>query len=144
MTFGALPDDLPGIPLLLRAARGSYASAIRDAIAAADLPALPTNGPFILGGLHADPSLYPELLRQRGRSIEKYQTVEKLFEAGYLVGSHESPELSEIGHDASHIVSEAIEQLTSSLNETLGEGGMKSFVAGLLFLIDDKESRREN
>jgi hypothetical protein len=143
VTFEALPDDLPGIPLLLRAARGSFAGAIRAAIAAAGMPALPTNGPFILGGLHADPTFYPELLGQRRRSIEKSQTIEKLFESGYLTGSKDSPELSELGHEASHVIYGAIDQLTTSLSEVLGDEGMKSFVTGLFFLMSNKESRRE-
>lgn len=41
MTSGGLPDDLPAIPLLLREARGSYASAIRVAIASVGLPEIP-------------------------------------------------------------------------------------------------------
>ncbi|MGC2486329.1 MAG: hypothetical protein WA359_08810 [Acidimicrobiales bacterium] len=144
MTFEALPDDLPGLPMLLRAARGSFASAIRVAMAAADMPALPTNGPFILGGLHADPDSLEQLVGQRRRSIEKYQTIDKLLEAGYLSGSHDDPVLTDRGHDAAHIIYGAIDGLTTSLNEWLGDDGMKSFVRGLLFLISDKQSREES
>lgn len=142
MSFGDLPDDLPAIPLLLRGARGSYASAIRAALAAAGLPELPTNGPFIIGGLHDGELSFSQLVGQRQKSIEKYRTVEKLRESGYLVGSEDFPILSELGHEAAHIVFGAIGQLTKSLNERLGDEGMKSFVKGMLFLISEKESRR--
>lgn len=141
MTFGDLPEDLPAIPLLLREARGSYAAAIRAAIASAGLPELPTNGPLIIGGLHDGELSFARLVGQRQKSIEKYKTVERLRESGYLVGPEDSPILSESGHEAAHIVYGAISQLTNSLKECLGEEGMKSFVRGMLFLISEKESR---
>jgi hypothetical protein len=141
VSFGELPNDLPGIPLLLREARGAYAGAIRVAIASAGLPELPTNGPLIVGGLHDGIVPFARLVEQRRKSIEKYRTVERLRESGYLVGPEDDPILSESGDEAAHIVFHAIEDLTSSLNECLGYEGMKSFVKGLLYLIGEKESR---
>jgi hypothetical protein len=141
VSFGDLPNDLPGIPLLLREARGAYAGAIRVAIASAGLPELPTNGPLIVGGLHDGTVPFARLVDQRRKSIEKYQTVQRLRESGYLVGPEDDPILSESGDEAAHIVFHAIEDLTSSLSECLGDEGMKSFVKGLLYLISEKESR---
>ncbi len=142
MTFGELPEDLPAIPLLLREARGSYAAAIRAAIASAGLPELPTNGPLIISGLHSGELSFTQLVNQRQKSIEKYRTIEQLRESGYLMGPEDSPILSEAGHEAAHIVSGAIGQLTSSLNECLGDDGMSSFVKGMLFLISEKDSHK--
>jgi hypothetical protein len=142
VTFGELPDDLPAIPLLLREARGSYAAAIRAAIASAGLPELPTNGPLIIGGLHDGELSVSQLVAQRQKSVEKYKTIERLRESGYLIGPEDSPVLSDSGHEAAHVVFGAISQLTSSLNECLGPEGMKSFVKGMLFLISEKDSRR--
>jgi hypothetical protein len=142
VTLGELPNDLPAIPLLLREARGSYAAAIRSAIASAGLPELPTNGPLIIGGLHDGELSLSQLVAQRQKSVEKYRTIESLRESGYLVGPDDSPLLSASGHEAAHIVFGAISQLTNSLNECLGDEGMKSFVKGMLFLISEKESRR--
>jgi hypothetical protein len=142
MSLGDLPDDLPAVPLLLREARGAYAGAIRAAIASAGLPELPTNGPLILGGLHDGELSFSKLVDQRRKSIEKYRTIEKLRESGYLVGPEDAPSLSESGDEAAHIVFHAIVELTSSLKECLGEEGMKSFIKGMLFLISEKESRR--
>jgi len=140
VSFDDLPDDLPAIPLLLREARGSYAAAIRAAIASAGLPELPTNGPLIIGGLHGGDVTFSQLVNQRRGSIEKYQTIERLRESGYLIGSAEDPILSESGHAAAHIVFDAIVALTNSLKECLGDDGMQSFVKGMLFLINEKES----
>jgi hypothetical protein len=141
VSFEDLPNDLPAIPLLLREARGSYAGAIRVAIASAGLPELPTNGPLILGGLHEGGLSFSQLVDQRAKSIQKYQTIERLRDSGYLVGPEDAPILSESGHEAAHIVFDAISQLTNSLSECLGDEGMKSFVKGMLFLISEKESR---
>ncbi len=138
MSTGALPDDLPGIPLLLRETRGVYSRAIRAGVDAAGLPSLPTNGPFILAGLHAGVP-YSDLVRERERSIEKFETVQRLRGAGYLEGPEDDPVLSERGHEAAHVVEDAIAQLTNSLQEHLGEVGMRSFVGGLLFLMSTKE-----
>jgi hypothetical protein len=142
MSFGELPDDLPAIPLLLREARGAYAGAIRVAIASAGLPELPTNGPLILGGLHDGALSFSQLVDQRRTSIEKYQTLERLRESGYLLGPDDAPILSESGDEAAHIVFEAIAGLTSSLKECLGDDGVRSFVKGMLFLISEKESTK--
>jgi hypothetical protein len=143
VSFGELPQDLPPIPLLLREARGVYAGAIRAAIAAAGLPELPTNGPLIVGGLHDGELSFSQLVSQRPRSIEKNQTIERLRESGYLVGPDDAPTLSKSGDEAAHIVFESITRVTTSLKETLGDEGFRSFVKGMLFLIGEKESMRE-
>ena len=44
-------DDEDPIPVLLRAARGSYAQAIRAQLAPEGIDDLPRNGPFVLGGM---------------------------------------------------------------------------------------------
>ena len=145
MTFEALPDDLPAIPILLRDARGAFAGAIATGLASAGLPALPTNGPLILRGLHEGGSL-TQLVTLRQRSIDRFQTIEKLREAGYLSGPEDDLVLSERGHQAAHVIFDAIRQLTTSLHDSLGDDGMRSFVKGLLFLSEEQhahESARE-
>lgn len=142
MVYGALPDDLPGIPLLLREARGAFTQAIRVALDSAGLPALPRNGPFIISGLHGGVAPV-QLIGQRRKSLESFQTMEKLRESGYVSGSDENLALTERGHEAAHVVYGAIEQLAASMNEHLGEEGMTSFVKGLLFLIEAKELSEE-
>jgi hypothetical protein len=144
VSLGDLPDDLPPVPLLLREARGVYAGAIRVAMRSAGLPELPTNGPLILGGLHDGELSFSQLVDQRRKSIEKYRTVEKLRESGYLSGPDDEPVLSELGDEAAHIVFQSIRSVTSSLKEHLGEEGFKSFVEGMLFLISEKDSTNES
>jgi hypothetical protein len=141
VSLGELPNDVPGIPLLLREARGAYAGATRAAIASAGLPELPANGPLMVGGLHDGAVPFSRLVDSRRKSMEKYQTVEKLRESGYLIGPDDDPVLSESGEEAAHLVIHAIDDLTSSLGEVLGDQGMKSFIKGLLYLINEKESR---
>jgi hypothetical protein len=143
VTFEALPSDLPSLPILLRDARSAFAGAIGAAILSAGLPPLPVNGPLIVGGLHEGGS-FEELVRMRQRSIEKFQTIEKLRESGYLAGAEEAPHLSDRGHQAAHVISEAIEHLTASLHERLGEAGMSSFVTGLLFLINEEHTTQSH
>jgi hypothetical protein len=74
--------------------------------------------------------------------MEKYQTLERLRDSGYLIGPEDAPVLSESGHRAAHVVVDAINDLTHSLSERLGDDGMRSFVTGLLFLNSEKESRQ--
>jgi hypothetical protein len=143
VSFGELPDDLPPVPLLLREARGVYATAIRVALRSAGLRELPTNGPLILGGLHDGELSFSQLVDQRRTSIEKYRTIERLRESGYLVGPDEAPILSESGDEAAHLVFESITGVTTSLKEHLGEEGFRSFIQGMLFLINEKDSMTE-
>jgi hypothetical protein len=133
--------DLPGIPLLLREARGAFAQEIRSSLVAAGLPALPVNGPLVLGGLHQGAVPFERLVGQRARSMQRNQTVEQLFASGYLEGPSAKPTLTNIGHEAAHVVMDAVQGLTDSLRDHLGEEGMRSFTQGLLYLTDVKESR---
>jgi hypothetical protein len=144
VSLGDLPDDLPAVPLLLRGARGSYAHAIRVAIASAGLPEVPPNGALILGGLHDGGLSFSQLVDQRRRSIEKYQTLERLHASGYLVGPDDDPTLSESGDEAAHAIFQAMSGLTESLKDYLGDEGFRSFVKGLLFLSNEKQSSGEN
>lgn len=139
-----LPEDLPGLPILLREARGSFALQIRIAIKAAGLPPLPKDGALVIGGLHNGFSEISLLLRQRGQSTEESPTLQRLFDEGYLEGDSNNPSLTEIGHEAAHIIREAVELLTQSLKEKLGEAGYEGFILGLLFLIEHKEKTEDN
>jgi hypothetical protein len=143
VAFEALPDDLPSIPLLLREARTAFGGVIRAAIESAGMPALPANGPLIIRGLHEEVPI-ALLVGQRRKSLERFETLEKLRESGFLTGSEDDPQLSELGHGAAHVILDAVSALTTALNEYLGEDGMKDFVRGLLFLINEKEAREEN
>jgi hypothetical protein len=132
--------EIPGIPILLREARGAYGAQIRSYIADANFPPLPLNGALILGGLHEGVVPFDQLVHQRRKSIERYRTIEQLFADGYLEGEAGSPILSPKGHEAAHIMFEAVSDLTESLEGELGVEGMQSFLRGMLFLIETKES----
>ncbi|MGD0054146.1 MAG: hypothetical protein ABSC34_01745 [Acidimicrobiales bacterium] len=142
MAVDDLLNDLPGIAILLREARGAYGAAIREAVALAGMQPLPVNGPLIVGGLHEGVP-FDRLVSQRRQSIVKYETIERLFEAGYLSGAADNPMLTESGHEVSHVMMEAVTTLTGELRARLGDDGMESFLVGLLYLIEVKESREE-
>lgn len=134
-------DTLLPVPILLREARGAFARRISDYIAAAQLPELPINGPLILGGLHIGEASFTELVASRRRSLERFGTIDRLFEAGYLEGPRDNPTLSDLGHHAAHVIQSAVGDLGAALHEHLGDDGAVQFVKGLHFLIADKQSR---
>ena len=140
MASEELTHELPGVPILLREARGAFAAEIRSYLAGAGLAPLPTNGALIVGALHEGTVPFNQLVNQRRSSIERSKTIERLFELEYLEGAREDPSLTETGHQAAHVVFEAVASLTESLRQHLGEAGMESFVSGLVILIDAKES----
>ncbi len=140
MDVDDLLKDLPGIATLLREARGAYGGAIRDAVTQSGMQPLPTNGALIVGGLHEGVP-FARLVGQRRQSIAKSETIEKLFEAGYLTGASDDPTLTESGHDVAHVVMESASNLTKKLRTHLGDDGMESFLVGLLYLIEAKETK---
>ena len=78
------PDQVV-IPALLRAARGSYGHAIRDALAAAGFDNVPRNGAYVLGGMANHGGTAPGLIRELGISKQAAsQLIDTLVLRGYL------------------------------------------------------------
>ena len=74
------------IPALLRAARGAYGAAVRQALAAADFEDMPSNGPYLLGSLARFGAPLGDIIRQLGVSKQAAgQLVDTLVLRGYLV-----------------------------------------------------------
>ena len=138
-----MAEELPPIPVLLKEARGAYAAAIRNNIAKHGLPPLPRDGAFVLGALH-NGLTFDVILRERGRSIEHHQSLERLLADGYLSQSDEDLILSTSGHEAAHVVAAAVSGLYEELELTLGEAGLQSFLKGLVTLIEIKESEESD
>jgi len=131
-------DDLP-LPVLLREARGAFGTVIRRAIDEADLPALPSDGAFILGGLHFEDVPVAQLIHQRARSMERNQTISRLVEAGYLADRDGELAITELGVQAAQVVAEAIGDLYHQLGHAVGEEGVETLRRALLALIEIKE-----
>jgi DNA-binding MarR family transcriptional regulator len=73
------------IPALLRAARGVYADAIAEHLAAAGFSDVPRNGPFVLGGLARYGEAVGGLVQDLGVSKQAAsQLVDTLVIRGYL------------------------------------------------------------
>ncbi|HEY5304218.1 MAG TPA: hypothetical protein VIJ86_09200 [Acidimicrobiales bacterium] len=137
-----MTDTLPPIAVLLKEARGAYGSAIRHELVTRGFDALPPNGAFFLGALHFEMPL-EAIMRERGRALEKGQTIDKLVDAGYVLDDDGLLSLSERGHECAHAVYDATSSLTNRLAEEMGDDGYAHFVAGLLTLIEMKEEAEE-
>ena len=134
-----LGHELRGVPISLREARSAFAAQIRSSFTGAGLDELPTNGALVVGDPPEVVVVFSPLISQRRSSMERFETIERLFGLNYLEGPEQDPSLTERG-----IVPRpgrrANSSLAASLREHLGDEGMDSFVRGLLFLIAVKES----
>jgi hypothetical protein len=81
-----------------------------------------------------------DIVRERGRVMEKSQTIEKLIAAGLVTQDHDGLHLTDTGHDCAHGVNDATSALTIQVGEALGEEGYRHFIAGLITLIEIKEA----
>jgi hypothetical protein len=138
-----MTDSLPPVAVLLREARSAYGLAIRRELADRGFDALPLHGAFVLGALHYERAL-EDIVRERGRAIEKSQTIEKLIEAGLVTQDEGGLHLTDTGHDCALSVNDATSALTIQVAEALGEEGYRHFIAGLITLIEIKEAAEES
>jgi hypothetical protein len=83
-----MTDILPPIAVLLKEARGAYGVAIHHQLTARGFDAVPPNGAFVLGALHHEASR-ENIEHERGRALEKGQTIAQLVAAGYLLDDGE-------------------------------------------------------
>lgn len=132
-------EDEGPIPALLRAARGSYARAIRARLAADGIDDLPRNGPFVLGGMANWGGSAAELIE--GLEVSKQaasQLIDTLVLRGYLrreVNAEDrrrmTIELTERGRAAAAAVRSAIEAVDAELGEMLSPAELAGLRAGL-------------
>jgi DNA-binding MarR family transcriptional regulator len=135
-------DDEISIPALLRAARGSYADAIRAALGRAGFEDLPRNGPFLLGGMANQRGTAVELVRTLGVSRQAAsQLIDVLVLRGYLARETNADdrrrmdiELSARGRAAAEAVADGIEQVDGELARVCSRTQLAGLRAGLLAL----------
>lgn len=138
------------IPALLRAARGSYAHAIRAHLVEVGISDLPPNGAYILGGLSASISA-GQLFREIGlRESARSRLLQALFDRGFVQPGGGAPqhglddlELTEKGRHAAEASARGVMATNEELAEILSPQEMSNFRTGLIALIDIKERAEE-
>lgn len=140
-------DRLP-IPALMRAARGSYAEAIRRHLAAEEIDDLPRNGAFVLSGLANGDDSVVEMIRGLGVTKQAAsQLIDTLVLRGYLTRSV-NPEdrrrmtidLTDRGRAAAAAILAGTESIDRQLARTLSAVEMSGLRAGLAALGEIKRA----
>ena len=131
-------------PALLRAARTTYAGAIREAVTEAGYGDVPRNGSFVLGGIARNGSPLRDVIRALGISKQAAgQLVDTLVMRGYL-GREPDPDdrrrmtvtLTERGRAAAAASRAAVERVDAELNARVGEERVAHARATLAALVD--------
>ncbi|HET7649348.1 MAG TPA: MarR family transcriptional regulator [Gammaproteobacteria bacterium] len=133
------------IPSLLRHARYTYATAMREALAQAGHDDIPKNGLYVIGGLSPQGGEVPLSQLIEGLRISKQaagQLVDALVTRGYLERTVDPNDrrrlnvtLTKRGRAAAAIQTQARETIDAALAERLGAREMRSLRRGLATLI---------
>jgi DNA-binding MarR family transcriptional regulator len=143
-------DDVV-IPALLRAARGSYAHAIRSHLAEAGFDDLPRNGGFVLGGMANHGGSAADMIRGLGVSKQAAsQLIDTLVLRGYLTREMNPDdrrrmtlELTERGRGAAAAVRSGVEMIDAELAQMVTPTELAGLRSGLAALSQIKERMRE-
>jgi DNA-binding MarR family transcriptional regulator len=137
------PDNW-SLPALLRAARSTFGSAIRSALAEAGYDDLPANGPFVLGAIARTGAPLATVIRQLGVSKQAAgQLVDTLVARGYL-DRHVDPEdrrrlvvvLTEPGNAAAAHIRAAVDGVEAELESRVGRTDLRRTRRTLAALIE--------
>jgi len=120
--------DVVVMPALLRGARGTYGSAIRSALAHAEITDMPRNGPFLLGAIARNGTPLSEVITYLGLSKQRAgQLVDALVDRGYLARDLDPADrrrttvtLTERGKLAANVGRKAVEQVDAALAARVG------------------------
>lgn len=134
-----MPDETPwyevvSIPALLRHARYTYGTAMRDALDAAGHDDIPKNGLYVIGGLALATGDAPLSVLIRDLRISKQaagQLVDALVERGYLERAQDPSDrrrqvvaLTARGRAAAEVQSAATKRIDAQLAERVGAAGL--------------------
>jgi DNA-binding MarR family transcriptional regulator len=117
------------LPALLRAARRTYGTAIREALAEAGLDDIPRNGIFVIGAIARTGAPLSEIIEQLGASKQAAgQLVDTLVLRGYLNRDVDPDDrrrlrvtLTERGHTAAALIRGAVDQVDRELAAIVGD-----------------------
>lgn len=133
-----MPDEAPwyevvSIPALLRHARYTYGTAMREALHEAGFDDIPNNGLYVIGGLALGAGDLPLSVLIRDLRISKQaagQLVDAMVERGYLERMQDSEDrrrqvlaLTARGRNAAQVQSAAAMRIDALLAERIGAGG---------------------
>jgi DNA-binding MarR family transcriptional regulator len=149
-TAGSEEDEVV-IPALLRAARGSYAQAIRVRLAEAGFDDLPRHGGFVLGGMANHGGSAADMIGGLGVSQQAAsQLIDTLVLRGYLTRDM-SPddrrrmtlELTDRGRGAAAAVRSGVKMIDAELARMVTPDELAGLRSGLAALGRIKERMRE-
>jgi DNA-binding MarR family transcriptional regulator len=147
MTSTAHDEDDVVIPALLRAARGTYAQAIRDRLAAAGFDDIPRDGSYVLGGMANHGGSAGDLIRQLGVSKQAAsQLIDTLVVRGYLerqVNAEDrrrmTIDVTERGRAAANAISAGVVAVDTELAGMLTPAELTGLRAGLIALTEIRQ-----
>ena len=136
--------DEVAFPALLRAARGTYGSAIRAALADAGCDDVPRNGSYVIGAIARTGAPLSQVITELGVSKQAAgQLVNSLVTRGYLDRSADPEDrrrltitLTERGHAAAAVIRSAVEQVDAALVARVGPEHVAHARATLAALIE--------
>lgn len=140
MTPGDSPNDAVVMPALLRAARRTYGTAIRAALAEVGCDDVPRNGPFVIGAIARAGSPLSEIVGALGISKQAAgQLVDTLVLRGYLDRAADPADrrrltvsLTERGRLAAAVSRSAVERVDAALVAEVGAGNLTATRSTLL------------
>ena len=144
-------DDRIGIPALMRAARGSYAQAIRAHLAAEGIDDIPRNGAFVLSGLANGDESVVDMIRGLGVTKQAVsQLIDTLVLRGYLTRDvnpadrrRMTIELTDRGRAAAAAIGSGVESIDTELARMISPAQRAGLRAGLFALADIKATMKE-
>ena len=140
------PDwfDEVAFPVLLRAARAAYGSAIRQALADVGCDDMPRNGSFVIAAIARSGAPLSEIIKGLGVSKQAAgQVVDTLVTRGYLDRSPDPEDrrrltvtLTERGRAAAVVIRSVIDRVDAGLAERVGAEHVAHTRATLAALIE--------
>jgi len=136
------PLGVLGIPGLLRAARGAYGKAVRNAFAEAGFDDIPRSGAFVLARTFENTSPLATLTRELGISKQAVsQLIDTMVMRGYLERSADTEDrrrmlikLTPRGEEAAGVAWQAVSAVDRDLASRLSPDGVAALRAGLIAL----------
>ncbi len=140
-------DQQISIPALLRASRGAYGHAIRTRLAAEGFDDMPSNGPYILGGMANFGGSAGGLVKELGVSKQAAsQLIDTLVLRGYLVRDVNADdrrridiELTDRGRGAAAAVRAGVDAVDAELAELVTPAELAGLQKGLFALCEIRE-----
>ena len=150
MPLHSAPEDV-AIPALLRAARGSYAHAIKASLTTAGIDDLPRNGAFVVGGMGNHGGSAVDMIRGLGVTKQAAsQLIDTLVLRGYLTRDvnpadrrRMTIELTDRGRAAAAAIGSGVESIDTELARMISPAQLAGLRAGLFALADIKENMKD-